>query len=109
LSADRSAADNFPARALWALRAAADTVRIATGPTVQLGFGGRQIFDRPRVDGNLYPCQGTAVPLPRTLEHIEAELATGGTGGGVAYYIALKFFERRDLFLVSRESGMAFP
>jgi len=27
----------------------------------------------------------------------------------VAYYIALKFFERRDLFLVSRESGMAFP
>jgi hypothetical protein len=49
------------------------------------------------------------VPLPRTLEHIEAELATGGTGGGVAYYIALKFLERRDLFLVSRESGMAFP
>jgi hypothetical protein len=24
-------------------------------------------------------------------------------------YIALEFFERRDLFLVSRESGMAFP
>ena len=27
---------------------------------------------------NLYPCQGTAVPLPRTLEHLEAELATAG-------------------------------
>ncbi len=24
-------------------------------------------------------------------------------------FIALEFFERRDLFLVSRESGMAFP
>ena len=24
-------------------------------------------------------------------------------------YIALEFFERRDLFLVSRESGIAFP
>jgi hypothetical protein len=24
-------------------------------------------------------------------------------------FIALEFFERRDLFIVSRESGMAFP
>ncbi len=27
---------------------------------------------------------------------------------GFAYF-ALEFFERRDLFLVSRESGMVFP
>jgi hypothetical protein len=33
LSADRSAADSFPDRAPRALRVAADTVRIATGPT----------------------------------------------------------------------------
>ena len=43
LSADRSAADSFPDRAPRALRVAADTVRIATDPTVQLGFGRRQI------------------------------------------------------------------
>jgi hypothetical protein len=39
LSADRSAADSFPDRAPRALRVAADTVRIANDPTVQLDVG----------------------------------------------------------------------
>jgi hypothetical protein len=41
LSADRSAADSLPGRAPWALRSAADMLRIAIDPTVELGFGGR--------------------------------------------------------------------
>jgi len=35
--ADRSAAGSFPGRAPWALRSAADALRIATGPTVSAG------------------------------------------------------------------------
>ena len=40
LSADRSAGDSFPVRALRALRSAAGVLRIIL---IQLGFGGRQI------------------------------------------------------------------
>jgi hypothetical protein len=40
LSADRSAADSFPVRASRGLRAAADMLRIAPGPTAQLRSGG---------------------------------------------------------------------
>jgi len=40
LSADRSAADSFPDRVLWALRSAADVLRMLL---IQPRFGGRQI------------------------------------------------------------------
>jgi hypothetical protein len=43
LSDDRSAAESFPGRAPRALRATADMLRIAPGPTVQFGIGGRKI------------------------------------------------------------------
>ena len=39
----------------------------------------------------------------------DAGRAIGAERLGALAYIALEFFERRDLFLVSRESGMAFP
>jgi hypothetical protein len=39
----------------------------------------------------------------------DAGRAIGAERPEALAYIALKFFERRDLFLVSRESGMAFP
>lgn len=39
----------------------------------------------------------------------DAGRAIGAERPEVLAYIALEFFERRDLFLVSRESGMAFP
>jgi hypothetical protein len=60
LSADRSAADSFPDRAPRALRAAADVLRIATGPMVQLGFSGRQISTVNAHDHSVYLC-----PPPR--------------------------------------------
>src|ERR1700720_3616989 len=39
----------------------------------------------------------------------DAGRAIGAERPEALAYIALEFFERRDLFLVSRESGMAFP
>jgi hypothetical protein len=39
----------------------------------------------------------------------DAGRAVGAERPAALAYIALEFFERRDLFLVSRESGMAFP
>ena len=39
----------------------------------------------------------------------DAGCAIGAERPEALAFIALEFFERRDLFLVSRESGMAFP
>ncbi len=39
----------------------------------------------------------------------DAGRAIGAERPEALAYIALEFFEQRDLFLVSRESGMAFP
>jgi hypothetical protein len=39
----------------------------------------------------------------------DAGRAIGAERPEALAYIALEFFGRRDLFLVSRESGMAFP
>jgi hypothetical protein len=39
----------------------------------------------------------------------DAGRAMGAERPEALAYIALEFFERRDLFLVSRESGIAFP
>jgi pimeloyl-ACP methyl ester carboxylesterase len=39
----------------------------------------------------------------------DAGRAIGAERPEALAYIAVEFFERRDLFLVSRESGMAFP
>ena len=39
----------------------------------------------------------------------DAGRAIGAERPEALAYIVLGFFERRDLFLVSRESGMAFP
>ena len=39
----------------------------------------------------------------------DAGRAIGSERPKALAFIALEFFERRDLFLVSRESGMAFP
>jgi hypothetical protein len=41
LSADRSAADSFPGRALWALRSAVDLLRIGTDPIVPVSAGSK--------------------------------------------------------------------
>jgi hypothetical protein len=54
LSADLSAADGFPDRAPRALRAAAGTLRICTGPT---RFRRATNLDRQRLDRNVYPRQ----------------------------------------------------
>ena len=39
----------------------------------------------------------------------DAGRATGAERPETLAYIAVEFCERRDLFLVSRESGLAFP
>jgi pimeloyl-ACP methyl ester carboxylesterase len=39
----------------------------------------------------------------------DADCAIGAERPQALAFIALEFFERRDLFLVSRESGLAFP
>jgi hypothetical protein len=78
LSADRSAADSFPARALRALRAAADMLRIGAGPRVQLGFGRRQISIVGASTATSIRCHRLAVSLPRMLEQIEAHRASAG-------------------------------
>ena len=54
LSDRRSAADSFPDRAPRVLRAAADVLRIAIGPT---RFGRAKNLGRQRFDRNVYPCQ----------------------------------------------------
>jgi hypothetical protein len=62
LSADRSAADSFPGRAPVAPRAAADMLRIATGPT---RFQRVINLDVRRFDRNVYPSRQRCVPAAR--------------------------------------------
>jgi len=81
LSADRSAADSFPDRALRALRAAADMLRIATGPT---RFRPATYLDRQRFDRNVYSCRASSRwSLPRMLPQIGADVTTGTGRGAV--------------------------
>ena len=61
LSADRSAADSFPGRALWALRSAADVLRIIL---IQTWFRRATNLDRQRLDRNVYPCQAAGSDRP---------------------------------------------
>jgi hypothetical protein len=51
-------------------------LRIATGPTVQLGIGGRQISTINASIATSIRASPHALPLPRMLERIEAELST---------------------------------
>jgi hypothetical protein len=52
---------------------------------------------------------GHAAARCRFMFVCDAGRAIGAERPEALAYIALEFFERRDLFLVSRESGMAFP
>ena len=57
-------------------------------------------------DGDRYR---TLLPDCHFMFVYDAGPAIGAERPEALAYIALEFVERRDLFLVSRESGMAFP